>query len=248
MELIIPSFPFPDWEPHFLLTKKCKRMTKHLPPKYKILPLHIEDYKKYNDDPNCIFKNNIKNIEILDNKSKFGKYMLTNFYNNTPPTIFYNFDDETYYNEQLISNDMIIKPNNGYASIGVERLTSFNKDDLKNHIVQRFINNEIYYSGHFLIQNGVIIKKIYFYSDYKYPNGIKIGKIKNYKIKETLDIDDSIFEKIFSNLNYSGFACPEFIIHENNIIIFEINPRLGGSLVFNSTYLNLFLDSIRKTI
>ncbi len=242
MELFIPSFPFSDWRKHFLQTKKCTLVNKN-----KIMPLCIDDYIKYNNDPNCIFINNIENIEMLDNKSTFGKYMLTNFPENTPPIVFYHFDNDIYYNELLVTDNMIKKPNKGYASIGIERITKFDKNEIKNNIIQTFIENEIYYSGHFLVLNGTILKKIYFYSDYKYSNGIKIGKIKNYKITEKLEIDDTIFDKIFSNLKYSGFACPEFIIHNDKIIIFEINPRAGGSLVSNKIYLNLFLDKLIET-
>jgi glutathione synthase/RimK-type ligase-like ATP-grasp enzyme len=246
MELVIPSYPFSEWEKLFLKTKKCKNLNKNLPINYKIMPICIDDYKKYNDDPKCIFKNNIDYIEILDNKSKFGKYMLNNFPENTPPTIYYNFDDETFYDEKLVSTNMIIKPNKGHASIGIKRINTINITEIHNHIVQTFIENTIYYSSHFLVMNGVILNKIFFYSDYKYPNNIKVGKIKFYQITEKLDIDDSIFDKIFCNLNYSGFACPEFIIHNNKIIIFEINSRPGGSLVSNDLYLNLFLDTLNK--
>jgi hypothetical protein len=64
MELFIPSFPFSDWRKHFLQTKKCTLINKN-----KIMPLCIDDYIKYNNDSNCIFINNIENIEMLDNKS-----------------------------------------------------------------------------------------------------------------------------------------------------------------------------------
>jgi hypothetical protein len=77
----------------------------------------------------------------------------------------------------------------------------------------------------------------------------KLSKIEpdyDYKITEKLVVDDSIFEKIFNDLNYSGFACPDFIIYNEKITIFEINPRPGGSLVANITYLNLFLDTLNE--
>ena len=248
MELIIPSFPFPDWSYNFLATKKCDYLRKEIPPNCKLIPLSVNDYILYNNHPNNVFKNNLEVIDILDNKSKFGKYMLTKFKANSPEIVYYNIDDETYYDETLVTDNMIKKPNKGHSSIGIERISTLNLSELKNHIVQNYIQNETYYSGHFLVLNGIVIKKVYFYSSYKYPNGIKKGKIVSYKTTEKLDIDDSVLHNIFKDLNYSGFACPEFIIHENKIIIFEINPRPGGSLVCNKIYLNLFMDSLKENL
>jgi len=248
MQLIIPSFPFRDWKYHFLLTKKCNLLHKGISPNSKLIPICVKDYIIYNNHPNNVFINNLENIEILDNKSKFGKYMLNFFTDNTPPTVYYNIDDEIYYNEKLISKNMIKKTNKGWSSFGVERITYFNINELKNHIVQTYIENDEYFCGHFLVLNGKILNKIYFYSSYKFPNGIKKGKIIDYKITEKLVVDDSIFEKIFNDLNYSGFACPDFIIYNEKITIFEINPRPGGSLVANITYLNLFLDTLNEKL
>lgn len=49
---------------------------------------------------------------------------------------------------------------------------------------------------------------------------------------------------IFDNLKYSGFACIDFTIKNENIIIFEINPRPGGSLIYNKKYFDKFIDTI----
>jgi len=43
-------------------------------------------------------------------------------------------------------------------------------------------------------------------------------------------------------LEYNGFACADFIVENGEIIIFEINPRIGGSLIQNREKLNEFLD------
>jgi predicted ATP-grasp superfamily ATP-dependent carboligase len=80
--------------------------------------------------------------------------------------------------------------------------------------------------------NGKIIDKVYFYNTNNDKNLIKKGKIIDYQITEELS-DDLIFNLIFDNLKYSGFACIDFTIKNNNIFIFEINPRPGGSLIYS---------------
>lgn len=82
------------------------------------------------------------------------------------------------------------------------------------------------------------------------PNifSIKTGAIVNYEVLNNIDVDDDIYDTLFSNLKFSGFACSDLIIVNGKIIIFEINPRIGGSLIANKTYFNIFLDKLSKII
>lgn len=64
-----------------------------------------------------------------------------------------------------------------------------------------------------------------------------------YQIKQNMQ-NDNIFNKIFKKLDYSGFACANFIINSNKILIFEINPRIGGSLIHNKEYFMKFLNKL----
>jgi predicted ATP-grasp superfamily ATP-dependent carboligase len=211
---------------------------------YKIIPICVEDFITYNHIENNVFKNDYNNIEILNNKSKFGKYLLEYYPQNVPPIYYYNFGSETYINNNLPSNQkLILKPNVAFAAQGIRIIYGF-IPNIKEHIIQKYIDHTEYLVGHFLVLNGIIYEKVYFISQHKYNNGIKVGKIINYTVRHTINIDDSIFSKIFKNLNYSGFADADFIIHNDNIIIFEINPRPGGSLIFNSHYLNIFFEKL----
>ncbi len=248
---LILKIPFFEWTP---LLKKNSKLTiinswdidKY--PNDIILPICIDDYKQYNSYTNNIFKNVMSFIFILNNKSSFGHFMLSNFPTNIPTTYYYNFDTEIYIHPSIPTNKkMIKKPNDNYGGKGIEIINSFSTS-LKEHIVQEYIEHKEYYCGHFLVLNGVIISKIYFKSSHKFDNGIKLGNMINYNVIEKLDINDDIFSNIFLKLNYSGFANSDFIISNKNIIIFEINPRPGGSLIFNEKYFNLFLDKLSNNI
>ena len=151
---------------------------------------------------------------------------------------------------------MIYKPNTSFGGHGIKIINKLNKlNKYKNASITKYIEHTKHYVGHFLVIKGIIINRIYFNSINKIHE-IKYGRIKNYQIEEKITCannnidstnnycDDSIFDKIFYNLNYSGFADSDFIQVNNKIIIFEINPRPGGSLIFNNEYFNKFLDSI----
>ena len=251
--LVIINIPFNDWRSILYSCKnviciKENNLQMYTSNDYKIIPICVDDYIRYNHLENNIFKNNLNNVDILNNKSKFGKYLLDYFPDNIAPIYYYNFDNETFimkYDTKGIK--MILKPNNAFGGKGIKIIYELPLN-IKNHIIQKYIEHTEYMVGHFLVLNGVIQKKIYFISSHQCNNGIKCGRIVNYIVKDTINIDDNVFDKIFYNLNYSGFADADFIIHNDTIIIFEINPRPGGSLIFNSQYLNIFFEKLTQII
>ena len=179
------------------------------------------------------------------------------FIEHIPKTYYYNFKnkndieqyiyplDNSLNNKKQIKRG-ILKPNYSYGGNGIKIIENIKEIDykLKNVIVSEYIEHSEYYAGHFLVIDGIIQDKIYFCSNYKYKNNIKCGRIKNYTIQNKLIVDDNIFDLIFTDLSYSGFADSDFIIHNNKIIIFEINPRPGGSLIHDKIYLNKFINSL----
>jgi hypothetical protein len=215
---------------------------------YKMIVISIEDYKLYNNLENNIFNNDIHNIEILNNKSLFGNYMKEKFPEFIPTIYYYNYNDITYINKPLENILLICKPNIGCASYGIKIGYNIFDNLYKNCIISKYIPHTIYYSGHFLVLNGIIIKKVYFYANKPNKKLIIRGRITNYEVTDKLNIDDTIFDKIFLDLKYSGFACADFTILNNNIIVFEINPRPGGSLIYNNKYFNFFIDILIEII
>ena len=251
---IIPRVLFLDWKQSLFKLNYIgyvkyidndTYVSNYLKNNIKLLPLDINSYTKYNNYENNIFKNNLDNIDILENKSKFCKYMLANFNSYIPKTYYYNFDNETYIIDNFMNDEkekLIQKDNYGNSASNIKIVYNI-EPNLKNHIIQKYVEHKEYYVGHFLVLNGIILNKIYFYSNNKNENGILKGAIQNYNIKQNIT-NDTIFNKIFKNLDYSGFACADFIINNNKILIFEINPRIGGSLIHNKEYFIKFLHKL----
>lgn len=253
IKFIISDLPFNDWtivlcRNNNIIHVDKDELKKYEFDKYLILPISVSNYNDFKIYSNSVFKNNAENIDILENKSKFAKYMMNNYIENIPETIYYNFDNEAYINKNFINkiniDKLIQKRNISAGGCHINIVYNIAKD-LKNYVISKYIEHIRYYVGHFLILNGKIIKKIYFYSEDPLKNGIKCGQIKNYIITSELHIDDSIYDKIFYDLSYSGFACADFIIDNNKIIIFEINPRPGGSLIYNSKCFQDFLIALK---
>ena len=122
----------------------------------------MASYIKYNDYPQNIFKNNLENIQILDNKSKFAKFMIELAVENIPETIYYNFmntqNEIETYNNNIETNLMIYKPNVSYGGIGIKIINKIIYD--KNIIISKYIKHKKNYVGHFLVLDGIIQRKI----------------------------------------------------------------------------------------
>jgi predicted ATP-grasp superfamily ATP-dependent carboligase len=219
---------------------------------YKIIPLNAEQYVIYNNSEHTLFSNNIININILNNKSLFAKFMMddNNFIDHIPLTIYYKTDNFEYKNNNNKNNiKCILKQNYGSSGNGIKIINNISEIPVDDKIVvSEYIDHYIYYVGNFVVKNGKILNKIYFFQYNYKKNFIKKGEIYNpYMIRNLnkYNVDDSIFENIFMKLNLCGIYSSDFIIKNKKIIIFEINPRPAGSLL---KYIDLFYEFIDNII
>lgn len=215
-------------------------------PNHKIILLDLNDRLLYGWSDNAIFKMDISNIEILNNKCLFANYMMEHFPDNIPTTMSIYTETINYLNvSSKINHKMIEKDAVNYAGRGISIIQTL-KERKINTVVSNYIEHNEYYSGHFLIYKGEILKNIFFKGSNTDPNLIRRGPITSYQVIEpnNMQADISVFGKLFKNLNYSGFACPEFTIVDKKIVMFEINPRPGGSLIANEKYCKEFFQEI----
>lgn len=150
------------------------------------------------------------------------------------------------HNEKFILNKpkeypLIIKPivgSNGKNMIICHNQKEFNENIclLNSCIVQKFICNLDEYSAYVLVINGIIKSKIVYKQTYQ-PYNIKTTFFTDCEVVE-FDID--IFTKFFTMTNYTGIACIDFKIENNQVFVFEINPRAGGTIIHRGDIYKLF--------
>lgn len=178
-----------------------------------------------------------KPIRLLNDKHMFCEYMIRRNFSKFIPTLYFSNINSIGTLHDKISYPCIfklIKTCGGDGSFIIKTNVDLNNTLNKtNYIIQEYINSPNEYAGHFCTING----KIIYYVFYKITNNdetfIQRGKVQMYeRITKPIHLD--VFSKIFMDLNYTGFACIDFRIFNNSPKIFEINPRLGGSLVSNN--------------
>jgi carbamoylphosphate synthase large subunit len=204
----------------------------------------------YIDKISNIKSNNMEFIiETLNHKSNFANYLKNINLDIYIPTI---YDQKTLDKNSF---PIIIKDNVNLAGIGTkvfknyeEYISYFYNKNLNDKIIQKYILSEKEYSGHYLCKNGKIIHSVIFEQKTKQYE-IKRGALTNYTVSSKLK-DIHVFEQILEKTNYNGFCCFDYVyeIDTDNLKIFEMNPRIGGTLIKNRKYFFEFIEkaSINK--
>ncbi len=181
-------------------------------------------------------------ISTFHNKKYFCRFMINNNLEKYIPQLLPFPQSDIPYNEfpVIIKPELSISGSNTHI---IKNFDDWNKLKIKRklYIVQKYIFSDNIYVCHILSNNGkILIGKVYqtIKPDKYY---IQCSPIKNYISRDLNDSELSIFSIILKLSNYHGFCSIDYD-YENDIIkIFEINPRIGGSLIYNINDFLLFL-------
>ena len=109
---------------------------------------------------------------------------------------------------------------------------------------QEYIKGNKEYSFHSVMINGKI--EAFHCMEFVFDTEFPINYKSNLLYKRKIDIDKDkviLFEKILAQIDYSGISCLDFKIYQNQIYIFELNPRMGYNL---QPYFQSFIENIKQ--
>ena len=197
-----------------------------------------------------LYKNNIDAIMPSIESINYFRCK-QNFYNYVKKNNLLDYIPKTYENileiKNNINNLFILKPfnyNNGFGMLIVKNIYPKYFID---YIIQEYIPNNSEYAAHIISDKGKIIYNITY--NYTFTNLIHINSSKLLKKLNKITLDDKyilILEKFLIPCEYTGVCCVDFIIVNDNIKVFEINPRFGGSLMKNKTDLIIMFSHLLK--
>jgi len=228
-----------------------------------IIPLKFEQMKFIIENKNILNSNKVNiiccdsydTIDLLDSKCRFIKFMISNNFTHLIPKVHILFHDGRISMPNPIRTYPIIFKFGSICAGGGSKVCHSAKDLSEctensygyDFIVQEYINDSTEYSGHMFIKNGIIVHAIYYKTVNENKFYIQHGRMREYtRVTKVIDFSQDVFGDIFKLLNYTGFACVDFKIINNNVKIFEINPRFGGTLIHNKDGLNEMLDVLDK--
>lgn len=209
----------------------------------------IDNMEKLSAQVKHILCNKDKKImETLDNKTDFCKYMKRHSFAKYIPKVFITCDDKMQTTYDKLTFPCIFKLQQTAGGVGSFVLKSTSDlvrtHNKKNYLIQEYVASPNEFSGHFFVKDGDIKCFVFYMLTNKERNYIQCGRMTTYvKITDPVCIDT--FTEVFKKLNYNGFACIDFRINDAGVPkIFEINPRLGGTLVNNTTDLSEIIAKV----
>jgi len=202
-------------------------------------------------EPIC--NDNHNKIELLDDKCKFIKFMISNGMDNLIPKVYKMKSNsiDVPINE-YDGSPVIYKHPITYAGGGskicrtIEEIDAATIASSHDYIIQQYIVGDTEYGGHMFVKDGTIRYSIYYLIKNNSKFYIQYGRMFNYTRVYDFNKDyELMIEKIFKLLNFTGFVCVDFKIIDGSIKIFEINPRFGGTLLNNNAD---FTEMINKVV
>jgi glutathione synthase/RimK-type ligase-like ATP-grasp enzyme len=254
--IILFCEPFFDWNKQFAQIGEIHSLSELI--KYQgppVVPCTMSQIKYLIDHqiPNALCPRLYTNSIILDNKCSFTKFMKTHLEHLIP----------TIYEIQMYPENEAINPYKfpcifklAIACGGVDSAIAQNPEELKqvkkskktaSYIVQEYIKGHDELSANIYIRNGIIKKIICYKSAHMSDIYIQRGKAFKYT---RIEYDPEPFAKLFRLLDYTGIVDIDFKETATGPKIFEINPRLGGTLVDDSNdfkeFMNFIADDYNK--
>lgn len=198
-----------------------------------IMPSRIEHIHELNAAKiNSLFKIDSGWLKRLNNKKLFIDYAIEYNLSKYIPRPYSKSSDRS--ENPLV----IIKPDESCYSMGVykKRLAELDDKEFENNVVQEYIKDPEEYAGYFVAYMGNITYSFAYLGNHGNTEFIKCdgGKHDNTPKKRVL-LDNKIVNELQLFLKptlYTGTCCFDFKIKDGNLKVFEINPRMGGSLNF----------------
>ena len=181
-------------------------------------------------DKNKILYPNRDVFDVLNNKLEFTRFMMQHFIHFIPRVFYFNNVKLSDIEYPVISKPIYSTNASNIKLYCNETDFSTCKDKI---IIQAFIEDIYEYSAYLLCIDGKIINWKVINCKYS-KHYIKTHNFSKY-YKNIDDFPIELFEPIIVKLNYTGGMTIDFKFNKdtNEVYIFEINPRFGGSAFAN---------------
>ena len=190
-----------------------------------IIPLMEKDMLLlYENNINAIMPD-INAINTFSNKKLFYEYVIKNNLSIYIP--------KTYYSNDFLAQKYISKPYTNNNGNGIVFLQPYVNKNINDTIIQEYIQSNEEYVCFLVALNGIIIHYVAYKSIINKVNHIKSSYLSDFE-QIKIDLDDKylkIIELFLLPIKYNGVCNVDFKIINDEIKIFEINVRLGGTLM-----------------
>lgn len=193
----------------------------------------------------------VEAVATLANKRSFAQFMNDYGFSSLCPQTFFSVKEISY---PCVLKRIDLNAGNGIIYVEDESslIEALDTDIFRGHevIFQSYVAGAKEMVTHIVAKNG----RIHYSASYEYGDeaneNIRGGSLSERSMKP-YDADEKTldyFEQILSKLQYSGPCNIDYKVNSDGVIsIFEINPRLGGSLM-NPQHLSALRETLIKII
>ncbi len=185
-------------------------------------------------------------VKVFENKCIFTHWMLANGFSAYIPTP-YMIGTEVL---NTIMYPCIIKPAVACGGMGclLQRVANPQfRADRNRALIQEAIAGDTERTAHFVVDpTGLIRRSVFYVQQQVGEYEIQGGSMKT-PVKVDGTTHQPVFQEIFTKIGYCGFAACDYKLDAAGCVrIFEINPRIGGTLVNDSVELSAMLQTVRE--
>jgi carbamoylphosphate synthase large subunit len=223
----------------FPLQEICKNYNKSV-----LIPLSVED--NINHPKGCLtLVSSPETINVFNNKELFYEFLSSNGLEEYfPKTINITSDTPKF--------PFIMKRLDLYGGVGIALIWDQQRYEwaLNNHrfkdkryLVQEYVEGDVEYVTHVVCRDGEVLWNVTFEGPVPEEGKVNMGPFAENKIVTMEPEVLAVFRKIFKLVNYSGPANVNFKLRDDKPVIFESNPRFGGSM-----FLSMFRPQLKQSI
>jgi hypothetical protein len=188
--------------------------------------------------------------QILDHKGEFTMFMINHGYAQYLPTCYsIDYDSIRVVNPVTPNNNdiLVVKPVQGRNGQGIRIINgSDNYHAFTECVVSEYIKGDTEYIVTMFCLKGRIVCSKYVSGQFCNEPYIKKRAIEGCRaVNNSLSKQCNIcFELIVKDLDYSGIICANFKVCSEGLKIFEMNPRMGSTMIGHRELFNEFIRDI----
>ena len=209
-----------------------------------IVPLRLRDYETLRGKEDCanfLIPSRIA-VDIADDKLRFNTWLRSGGYGDLVPE----FRDGADAYPFIYKKRRDRAGRNAYVIHSPEEQHAIETAiDADEYFKQRYVPGRKEYTSHFLMADGKIVFDTtveFTFGDEFFIRGIREPRNT---IKKVVTPFLSVFADILETLDYKGTCCFNYKIENGKPLVFEINPRAGGSLRLDlNNYLDAYLGAL----
>jgi carbamoylphosphate synthase large subunit len=208
-----------------------------------VVPLRLSDYAPMRVRPARSFLiPDKRTVQVTHDKMRFNEFLAGNGFGELVPTVYdgtveYPFIYKKHHDQAGINSKIILTPD--------EREAFERSIEPGEYYKQRYVGGRNEYTTHVLSVDGTPRFRATVEFTFDGDHFVRGVNFEQRSVERIATPFEDVFAAILKTLAYTGTCCFNYKIEDGRPLIFEVNPRVGGSLRLDlNDYLDAYLEAL----